>query len=145
MPPPAHGEAKFTLLDVGQGLAAVIQTSRHALVYDTGPRFCSGFDTGTAVLLPFLRHEGVGKIDTLVISHADRDHAGGFSGLKERIPIGRILGGEPREIAEDTASPCLTGERWTWDGVTFEMLYSAVSGREGNDAFRLRPTKTGRA
>jgi competence protein ComEC len=133
-PAPSHGEAKLTLLDVGQGLAAVVRTNRHTLVYDTGPRFPSGFNTGSAVVLPYLQHEGVGHIDVLVISHGDRDHAGGFAGLNGKISIGRILGGEPGEIPSATADPCLAGEKWIWDGVDFELLYPDALGREGNDS-----------
>jgi competence protein ComEC len=135
-PPPglSPGEARFTLLDVGQGLAAVIRTGSHVLVYDTGPAFPSGFNTGAAVVLPYLRKQGVGRIDTLIISHGDRDHAGGFAGLNGRIPIARILVGEPREIPGVTVAPCLAGEHWTWDGVDFEILYPEVSGREDNES-----------
>jgi len=68
---PAHGEARVTLLDVGQGLAAVVQTEHHTLVYDTGPRFSATFDTGQAVVVPFLRHQGIQRLDALVISHGD--------------------------------------------------------------------------
>ena len=133
-PAPGYGEAKFTLLDVGQGLAAVVRTSRHALVYDTGPRFRSGFNTGDAVVRPYLNHEGIGRIDVLVISHGDRDHAGGYSGLNGKISIARILAGEPREIPGRTAARCLAGERWSWDGVDFEILHPPTVGREGNNS-----------
>lgn len=131
-PGPSEGTAEFTLLDVGQGLAAVVRTRHHVLVYDTGPRFPSGFNTGAAVVLPYLRHQGVRHIDTLVISHADRDHAGGFTGLNGRFSIGRILSGEPRELPGVGARPCLAGNDWTWDGVDFALLYPAVTGRKGN-------------
>ncbi|WP_133512764.1 DNA internalization-related competence protein ComEC/Rec2 [Candidatus Thiosymbion oneisti] len=131
-PVPSEGTAEFTLLDVGQGLAAVVRTRRHVLVYDTGPRFPSGFNTGAAVILPYLHHQGVRHIDTLIISHADRDHAGGFAGLNGKLPIGRILSGEPRELAGGRARPCLAGNDWTWDGVDFELLYPATAGRKGN-------------
>ncbi len=130
---PGHGEALFTLLDVGQGLAAVVRTRHHALVFDTGPRFPSGFNTGAAVVLPYLRHEGVESVETLILSHGDRDHAGGFEGLEGKIPVGRILSGEPAEISGGTALPCLAGTDWRWDGVAFELLHPSVTGLEGND------------
>lgn len=133
-PVPEQGEAKFTLLDVGQGLAAVVQTRHHALVYDTGPRFRSGFNAGAAVVLPYLQYQGVRCIDTLVISHGDRDHAGGFAGLNGKIAITRILGGEPGEIPGSTAASCLAGEHWSWDGVDFEFLHPPAPSREGNDS-----------
>ncbi|MFP4062772.1 MAG: DNA internalization-related competence protein ComEC/Rec2, partial [Halochromatium sp.] len=78
---PAPGELQVTLLDVGQGLAGVLRTHRHTLVYDTGPGFPSGFNTGEAVVAPYLRHRGIDSIDLLIISHADLDHAGGLQGL----------------------------------------------------------------
>ncbi|MEX0951764.1 MAG: DNA internalization-related competence protein ComEC/Rec2, partial [Gammaproteobacteria bacterium] len=46
-PPP--GSFNFTLLDVGQGLAAVVETREYVLVYDTGAQFSENFDAGTAV------------------------------------------------------------------------------------------------
>ena len=66
---PGKGEAWVTLLDVGQGLSTVIQTERHTLVYDTGPKFSTSFDTGQAVIVPFLRYRGIRRVDTLIISH----------------------------------------------------------------------------
>jgi len=104
-----------------------------SLVYDTGPRFPSGFNTGTAVALPYLHQQGVRHIDTLVISHADRDHAGEFTGLDDKLSIGRILSVEPRELPGWRAQhPCLAGNDWTRDGVDFALLYPTTAGRNGN-------------
>lgn len=134
-PGPAQGEAELTLLDVGQGLSAVVRTRGHLLLYDTGPSFPSGFNAGSAVVLPFLREIGVGRIDTLILSHADRDHAGGFQGLAGKLPIGRLLSGEPGELPGDSgAAPCLAGDRWIWDGVRFELLHPNHAGFAGNDS-----------
>ncbi|WP_462321812.1 DNA internalization-related competence protein ComEC/Rec2, partial [Halochromatium sp.] len=115
-PSPAPGELQVTLLDVGQGLAAVMRTQRHTLVYDTGPRFRSGFNTGEAVVAPYLQHLGIGSIDLLVISHADQDHAGGLQGLLRSVTARRILTGEPDRIKasiaaalKDKAAEPLTG------------------------------------
>jgi competence protein ComEC len=131
---PGQGEAWFSLLDVGQGLAAVVRTRHHTLVYDTGPAFPSGFNTGSAVVAPYLRHQGVDGIDLLVISHGDRDHAGGLVGLGDRIPVGEIISGEPGEIPGGAARACLAGARWRWDGVQLAILHPDAAGREGNDA-----------
>jgi competence protein ComEC len=132
---PIPGEAEFTLLDVGQGLSAVVRTRHHTFVYDTGPSFPSGFNTGSAVLLPFLRQAGVDRIDTLVLSHGDRDHVGGFAGIKGLIPIDRVLSGEPARVPAAHARPCYAGQKWVWDGVRFAVLYPppGLSGR-GNDS-----------
>jgi competence protein ComEC len=132
-PAPAPGEAWFSILDVGQGLAALVRTHEHTLLYDTGPSFPSGFNTGRAVVLPFLRAVGVERIDTLVLSHADRDHVGGLTGLVGAIPIDRILAGDPGRIAEVRAEPCRSGERWVWEGVEMAVLHPDGSGYSDND------------
>jgi competence protein ComEC len=137
-PPPAPGEAWLTLLDVGQGLAAVVRTASGTLVYDTGPGYPSGFDTGEAVLLPFLESRGVRRVDVLVVSHADRDHNGGTASLVARIGVDRVLSGEPHDLGIPGAEPCVAGAGWEWSGVRFRFLYpdaeALASGLEGNNA-----------
>ncbi len=53
-----YAQAEFTLLDVGQGLAAVIRTQQHVLVYDTGARLSANFDLGARVVAPYLQSVG---------------------------------------------------------------------------------------
>ncbi|HEC20178.1 MAG TPA: DNA internalization-related competence protein ComEC/Rec2 [Gammaproteobacteria bacterium] len=118
-----EGQARFTLLDVGQGLAAVVQTRRHVLVFDAGPRFSSGFNTGEAVVAPYLRAHGRRKIDTLLVSHGDNDHIGGVAGLRKHLPVERVLSSVPQKMAG--AEPCVAGQYWQWDGVRFTMLNPA--------------------
>jgi competence protein ComEC len=131
---PGPGEAWLTLLDVGQGLSAVIRTRDGTLVYDTGPGFDSGFNTGSVVLVPFLQAEGVDRVDVLVLSHADRDHTGGAKGLMSRLAVGRILGGEPAALGLPGAEPCRAGQGWDWAGVRFRFLHPGDLAVEGNDA-----------
>jgi len=119
---PSHGMARFTLLDVGQGLAAVVQTHNHTLVFDTGPRYPSGFNTGDAVLVPFLRNQGIHHIDTLIVSHRGNDHAGGVSALLERIPATRVLSSVHDRNSWFQHKPCRRGQTWRWDGVVFRIL-----------------------
>ena len=132
---PADGELWFTLLDVGQGLSAVIQTQSHALVFDTGARFSDDFDAGSAVVAPFLHELGVSHIDRLVLSNADNDHAGGAPKLVEKIPVHEILSGEPGEIVWGNAQQCTNNEVWRWDGVTFRFLNpTQITQNSGNNA-----------
>ena len=114
------GQARFTLLDVGQGLAAVVQTRNHVLVFDAGPRFSSGFNTGEAVVAPYVRAQGRRQVDTLLVSHGDNDHIGGVAGLRADLPVRRVLSSVPQDI--DGAEPCQAGQHWQWDGVVFAML-----------------------
>jgi competence protein ComEC len=117
-----EGEARFALLDVGQGLAAVIQTQNHVLVFDTGPRYSSGFNTGGAVIAPYLREKGVKRINLLVVSHGDNDHIGGASDLAAQLPVESIISSVPGKLSPLEAEHCLAGESWLWDGVQFELL-----------------------
>ncbi len=129
----ASGEFRYTMLEVGHGLASVVQTRRHLLVYDAGPRFASGLDTGEIVVTPFLRELGAREIDALVVSHGDNDHIGGHRALLEHFPTRRILTSEPELIAR--SRPCRAGQQWVWDEVRFEMLSPPERyARKGNDA-----------
>lgn len=131
-PAPAPGEVWFTLLDVGQGLSAVVRTHTHTLVYDTGARLSARFDAGQAVVVPFLRHEGVARVDTLIISHGDNDHIGGSASLLAAMPVARVLSSVPERFAAGEA--CASGQTWEWDGVRFALLHpQADSVLEGNN------------
>lgn len=131
-PRPAPGTAWFSLLDVGQGLAAVIQTARHTLVYDTGPRF-GDFDTGAAVVVPFLAAQGVDHVDMLIVSHGDNDHSGGAEAVDRRFPVYRMLSSVPQQFPWRRANRCHLGQEWNWDGVAFRMVHPADRGGSDND------------
>ena len=103
-------------LDVGQGLSVVVRTANHTMVYDTGPAFDEGFDAGSAIVAPFLLDQGLRHIDKMVISHADNDHSGGANAVRRLIAVDKELGAL-------TATPCRDGQKWQWDGVSFEMLH----------------------
>lgn len=122
-PAPAAGDFEFALLDVGQGLSAVVRTQSHVLVYDTGPAFQTGRDTGELVVLPYLRERGVRRVDTLVISHGDLDHRGGMHSIIEGMPVERIVAGPSVQEAPARTIRCRRGQRWMWDGVEFDMLH----------------------
>jgi competence protein ComEC len=129
-----EGEFDLHVLDVGQGLSVIVTTARHTLVYDTGPAFDSGFNTADAVVLPFLREVGRHRVDLLVLSHGDLDHAGGASMLRDGIAIGDVLSGEPGRVSV-VARPCERGQAWGWDGVRFTMLHPEPGADwRGNDA-----------
>ena len=117
--------ARFTLLDVGQGLAAVVETRHHSLVFDTGPRFSARFDTGEAVVVPYLRQRGWRQVDRLIISHGDTDHIGGAESVLAAIPVADISSSVPDKLAPRAVSACRRGQRWEWDGVEFVLLHPA--------------------
>ena len=118
---PAHGEVDLLLVDVGQGLALVVMTQRHVLLYDAGPAPPRGMDFGEAAVLPALRAAGVRRIDRLVLSHGDNDHAGGADAVRAGLPITRTLA--PAAWARPGMQACLAGQGWQWDGVVFTWLH----------------------
>lgn len=134
-PGPAPGELWLTLLDVGQGLSAVVRTAGHTLVYDTGPRYGGRLDAGNAVIVPFLRTAGVRTVDLLMVSHGDMDHDGGTASVLAAVSVRRVLTGMRRWSLPQAAQPCLAGTAWRWDGVRFEILSPPpdVGQRSGND------------
>lgn len=109
------------LLDVGQGLALVVQTRRHTLLYDAGPAMPRGLDLGESVVVPALRALGVSRVDTLVLSHGDNDHAGGAAAVMAAFPPDRVLA--PEGWAHPGMATCEAGQGWTWDGVRFDFLH----------------------
>lgn len=121
--PPA-GAFSATVLDVGQGLAVVVRTRNHALVYDSGPRFSERFSAGDAIVLPELARLGVRQLDLLMLSHGDTDHAGAAADIVDGIRTARIVSGTPRQIiVAGAVESCRDGHAWTWDGVRFEQFH----------------------
>jgi len=116
-----HGQVDVVQLDVGQGLAIMLRTRNHTLLYDAGPRF-GEFDLGARVVLPALRKFGVTALDVMLLSHADADHAGGAAAIARGLPIKRVVGGETDGLpAFLGVQACISGEQWEWDGVKFEL------------------------
>jgi competence protein ComEC len=142
--PPPPGAFRMTVLDVGQGLSAVVETHRYTLVYDAGPRFTETADAGGRIVAPFLRAAGLRRADGLIISHQDLDHSGGTLSLMQVTPVGwfasSLYADHPivlRAQAQAKAATgprnepgvgnivmaCIAGQRWTWDDVHFTMLH----------------------
>ena len=90
-PRPQSGDLWLTVLDVGQGLSIVARTGEHALLYDTGPRYSPDADGGNRVILPYLRGEGVERLDAMVVTHDDNDHTGGAQSVLDGVAVAQLL------------------------------------------------------
>ena len=125
---PVLGDMKVTVLDVGQGLSVVVQTATHSLLYDAGPKFNEQSDAGSRIVLPFLRGEGIKRLDTFVVSHDDNDHSGGMQAVLANVPVTKLI--TTFEIPVDSGLPaaegCMAGQSWVWDGVRFEIFYPSA-------------------
>lgn len=119
--PLARGAFSVTAIDVGQGLAAVVETAGHVLVFDTGPAWTGGGAAAQVSLLPYLRSRGVRVVDRLVLSHDDRDHTGGAERLRAAFPVRRVQPAPGRGSA--STESCRRGDAWRWDGVDFRILH----------------------
>ncbi len=126
---PAWGEAWVDVLDVGNGLAVVVRTATHSLAYDAGPSWGEESDSGERIVVPYLRGEGIARLDALVVSHADDDHAGGAIAVAALREPAWLLSSLPPDDALHTLGPRsmrgAAGQSWDWDGVRFAVLHPA--------------------
>ena len=133
-PAPPPGCLDYAVLDVGQGLAVLLRTSEHVLLFDTGPAFRSGSNTADLVIKPYLQSLGIEKLDKLIVSHADQDHAGGVTALLRSFAIDQVLVGEQVARSQSSQTQCVAGYRWVWDEISFAILHPRNSSAwEGNN------------
>jgi len=118
---PKPGELQLLVLDVGQGLSVLIRTAHYQLLYDTGPALRDGFDAGERVVIPTLRALAVRRLDKIIISHGDNDHAGGAAAVANVFPPDQWL--VPPGLEWPTAAPCHHEVSWQWDDVHFSFLH----------------------
>ncbi|HWI36271.1 MAG TPA: DNA internalization-related competence protein ComEC/Rec2 [Burkholderiales bacterium] len=150
-PAPRAGEAWMTTFDVGQGLAVLVRTESHALLYDTGPAYGAESDSAARVVVPALRGDGISRLDLLVLTHEDSDHTGGALTVLESFEVGALASSLPADHPLNGLTPgarrCSAGERWEWDGVRFEFLHpsGAGDGRRNNQSCVLRVVAHGRS
>lgn len=119
-----NGEVDFYVLDVGQGLSTLIKTKNHTVLYDTGPKiYNSNFEAGSKIILPFLQTLRIKKLDKVIVSHADLDHAGGYNAIRDNIAISETLTSQPRLLKFPNIKRCQKGQKFIYDDVKFEFLH----------------------
>jgi competence protein ComEC len=140
LPPP--GTARVVVLDVGHGLAVLVETHAHRLLFDAGPTARSGFDSGEEIVLPALAAGGRRGLDRLVVSHADNDHAGGAPAVADAFPEADVLKGP--DVDALRGGRCTAGDEWEWDGVRFRILHPRADfGARGNESSCVLKVETG--
>jgi competence protein ComEC len=137
-----HGDLRMTLLDVGQGSAALLELPGGRTVLVDGGGFAdnSAFDVGAAVVAPFLWRNKIATVDTLILTHPNSDHLNGLVFIAENFNVGSLWeNGEPwsslgyQALMRAAAERGISRPRFaelprdsTLDGVRLEVLYPPV-------------------
>lgn len=82
------GDMAVHFLDVGQGLAILVQSDGQNLLYDGGPR------TASSYVVSYLQNEQVSEIDYLISSHYDEDHVSGLIGCLNAFKVDNVIGAD---------------------------------------------------
>ncbi len=137
---PATGDFRVTVLDVGEGLAAVVTTAHHTLLVDTGPKWWGGNNAGREIVLPYLRAHRLGRPDRVLLSHGDADHSGGLPAIRNAWPDVGLM-----SSVEGLGKACTSGEHWRWDEVTFAILSppADAAGSDNNRSCVLKVSGAG--
>jgi competence protein ComEC len=118
----------------------VVRTANRTILYDAGPRYASGSDSGERLVAPYLRATGTSRLDAMVITHNDADHAGGAVSVAENFEVDELISSLPSAHPLGAAVPflrrCQRGAEWQWDGVRFAFLHPDLKDpapRKAND------------
>ncbi|MEC6822238.1 DNA internalization-related competence protein ComEC/Rec2 [Photobacterium piscicola] len=108
----------ITVLDVGHGLAILIEKQQRVFIYDTGNAWDEK-SIAQSVIEPILAYKGISAVDGLVLSHSDNDHAGGSDYLIQRYQPLKKYSSDQR----DGFSACIMGQKWQWQGLEFSVKW----------------------
>ncbi|MCP4325857.1 MAG: DNA internalization-related competence protein ComEC/Rec2, partial [Alteromonadales bacterium] len=120
------------VLDVGQGLSVLIRGQDRALLYDTGAKYPSGFNMVDSEIAPYLTSLGIKKLDHLIISHSDNDHAGGADSLVKHLTIYTRWAGEPLKSIY-RYKQCQAGDFWQFGELNVAVLSPKQIGKNNNN------------
>jgi competence protein ComEC len=128
-------------MDVGQGSALIIENSvsegaaqKQYMLYDTG-NAGSGYSMAETVLLPFFEQKNVDTFALLMLSHLDKDHAGGKDLIEQKLHV--LRSAAPNDICnvlvqKDSSQSLQTSLR----GLQIQILWPLIpmSGHENNES-----------
>ena len=117
------------IIDVGQGLAVLLQKGGRGVLYDAGPRYGEHSAT-SAIVLPYLRQRGIRQLDYLILSHDDADHTGDWPLLLAQYPQTQLI----TDISHvNHARPCKALPD-DYLGASFRVLQAAGPFSNKNDS-----------
>jgi len=129
------GEFELLVPDLGDGQAVLVRTRESALLFGTGPGDGDQRALVEGTLAPLLRQRGVTAPDRIVVPVRHRAYAGGAAEARRRWPEAEFIGaGQPL--------PCVAGQSWTLDRVTFRWLHPNATlpdlGRDSGCVLEIR-------
>ena len=129
--PAPEGTLTVTVLDVGKADCILIQeSSGGAMLIDTGTR------ESASAILEFLRARGIDTLETLLLTHMDKDHIGGAAAILQAVKAERVVQpGASKDSGEYTAYQAALREK----GIEPEMLWKAERADLGGAAVTLIP------
>ncbi|MBR6107425.1 MAG: MBL fold metallo-hydrolase [Oscillospiraceae bacterium] len=140
--PAVTGEVSVTVFDVGKADAMVIQTANSVTVVDAGNK-----GDGKEIER-FLTAQGIDTINTLMITHYDKDHVGGAARLVNRMNVETIyvpdytgtseeyqsflekIGEKGKELTKLAAG---TEQSWVSDDAAFQLFAANKSNYGKNE------------
>ncbi|MBQ7974164.1 MAG: ComEC/Rec2 family competence protein [Clostridia bacterium] len=141
-------DTELTFLSVGNSDCAVIifPGGKTLMVDGGGSEHYSDYDVGSAEVIPYLSAKGINKIDSVIVSHYDKDHADGIVTVMKYMPVGEIFmpdylpNNDYRDIIEAEAKKLNTKVIYITEprsvmpeaGGECEFLY-CNNGNDGND------------
>ncbi|MFP5383086.1 MAG: DNA internalization-related competence protein ComEC/Rec2 [Gammaproteobacteria bacterium] len=138
------GQADVCVFDVGQGLAVGVRTAGHAVLYDTGPGRGAEADAAGTTVVPALRAWGVAKLDILVVSHDDPQHAGAVAPVVRAFAPRLRISGDLRALPDGAGSRCDRDRDWQLDGVRLRLIAGDLDGPANDRSCVLQVDAGGR-
>lgn len=116
-----------TLLDVGQGDAILIEFPEgKRMLIDAGPRTFN-VDAGARTIVPYLKRNGIRRLDALVVTHPHSDHLGGVPSLLRSIDVDTIY-----DAGSHAASELFMEYRHLVDSIKSPQVTATAGRRIGN-------------
>ena len=140
-----RGTLEIVAIDVGQGDAIALRTPQGRwLLVDAGPRGFGGSDAGLTRVVPYLHARGARRLEAVILTHPDEDHAGGLASVLGSVTTRAVIGpgvsigqaGHMDGLAEARREGvpwrrAAAGDAWTLDGVHFRVLHLPAPGPGG--------------
>jgi competence protein ComEC len=119
------GSLLIEALDAGMGMAVLLSTENHTLLYDSGPGDGQEQNLVNSVITPALAGMSRHAPEQVIISHGDLDHAGGLASLIKHYPTAELFANLPAQPGN--IEPCHSGLAWHHDGFQFQVLHPSTA------------------